>query len=114
MDRGEFLAGRPDAEYWRTLCKPPSILETGFEHGDAPYLADGTTYNEIEPSCNWPSAYYAQLNRPRFFSFAQKVYAAVEHERLRRFRQWTRERTVEETGAYQYNMFIDFDMLAGK
>lgn len=109
FDRAELIA--KDAR-WAEFCKPP-VLDDRATDGDdasallaAPYLADGTRWIDIQPSCNLPSAYYAQLNNRALMDCFGKVYLWVEGERLRRFWEWARDEVTAETGSFQYNMFL--------
>jgi hypothetical protein len=107
MDRDEFLAIHPT---YAQICVPPRLGDSvlGMEEMlQRPYRQDGTRYIDYQPSCNLPSGYHARLNMPRWFASAQPVYDAIEYERLRRFRQWARMQEIQQTGTYQYDMFLD-------
>lgn len=101
--RPEFLERQPS---YAEFCRPPSLGDN-IHLLPHPYWSDGTRYSDFGPSCNLPSGYHARISKPGWFEAgACSVYASLERERHRRFWQWARDKTAEETGAFQYNMFV--------
>jgi hypothetical protein len=101
LDRAELLARLPG---YAQFCQPPQVAP---ELLHTPYWSDGTTYAAFGPSCNFPSGYYARLNVPEWVaSGAERMYQAVEGERLRRFWQWAEEETIRRAGVFQPNLFL--------
>ncbi len=56
-------------------------------------------WDDLHPSCNFPSHYCAMLNLPGWYSHpaVQAMYQAVDRERFRRFYQWAKLALDKET-----------------
>jgi hypothetical protein len=99
--RSRFLDLHPA---YTDFCRPPSVP---LQLLDRPYRHDGTPYGSYRPTANLPSGYCAWLNYRQWWdNGAAGLYSATQNERLRRFWQWAADRSIEESGAYQPNLFL--------
>ncbi len=92
-----------------TFCRKPRLQYPELEL--RPYLADGRTYAELPDfSPHLPNRYIGLLNYREWVNNTpamQAIYQCAEAERLRRFRQWEIDKTIEVKGAFQLNLFLD-------
>ncbi len=99
FSRAEFLKQRPD---YAQVCRPiqPDVPAADWARlSQVPYWSTGERFIDFAPSANFPSHFYATLNWEELDEI--DFYSSIEVERLRRFDEWKRSKTIETLGTFQ-------------